>query len=241
MAWNTKEILKSFNLPVPQFHDVTNDIYKVLTGAELGNGRNGSDSIMWGMTAGGVYVRQRVDANGQSQIGIPDGSDVTKGAKADTAITDPASTTATQMALLKGLIKQLQGTGTGSQPVAQVGPYVEKTGLTAVNIASGVTTTMFTIINADTTPWKEVAFSVYQPEGNPNFEMYMAPGFWEGQDNTTGYFSNIRVDDGTHIASSLNHVRMTMKFPISSHAYKFLIKNTDAQALNFRATLYRFR
>lgn len=45
---------------------------------------------------------------------IADGSDVTQGAKADTAVVDPTAA-ATEIALLKGIIKQLQGDGTAGK------------------------------------------------------------------------------------------------------------------------------
>ena len=41
------------------------------------------------------------------------------------AVTDPASTTAVLIALIKGLMKQMQGDGTGSMPVTLSGSYVE--------------------------------------------------------------------------------------------------------------------
>ncbi|QQE80937.1 hypothetical protein [Alicyclobacillus sp. SO9] len=53
-------------------------------------------------------------------VGMGDGADVTKGAKADAAVTDP-TLSASQIALLKGLLSQLQGTGSGAAPVELAG------------------------------------------------------------------------------------------------------------------------
>jgi len=59
---------------------------------------------------------------GENVITSADGGLVTLGAKADTPIIDP-TLSASQIALLKGMLKQLQGTGTAgtSQPVSVVG------------------------------------------------------------------------------------------------------------------------
>lgn len=47
---------------------------------------------------------------------IADGSDISQGAKADIAVTDPTAS-ASVIAALKGIIKQLQGDGSGATPV----------------------------------------------------------------------------------------------------------------------------
>jgi hypothetical protein len=65
MSYNTKAILKDVNSkPIPQFYNPTADVYNFLTGVDLGGGRYGSDGLMWGKTAGGVYVPVTVNASG---------------------------------------------------------------------------------------------------------------------------------------------------------------------------------
>jgi hypothetical protein len=66
------------------------------------------------------------------KVTTDDGGSATIGAKADTAITDPTAT-ASQIALLKGLLKQLQGTGTGNQNV-----YIADTGITLPTDKQGI-------------------------------------------------------------------------------------------------------
>lgn len=58
---------------------------------------------------------------------INDGAIVTQGAKADTAVIDP-TLSASEMAILKGLLKQLQGAGTGATPVTVTGSLANITG-----------------------------------------------------------------------------------------------------------------
>jgi hypothetical protein len=73
-------------------------------------------------------------------VNIADGQNITQGSKADTPIVDP-TLSGSEIALLKGLMKQLQGNGTGSTPVAIQGTP-------AVTIADGSNSTMGT--KADT-------------------------------------------------------------------------------------------
>lgn len=68
MAYNTKNILRSGDaspIPIPQFYNPTEDAFNPLTGANLGSGRYGADGVMWGKTAGGVYIPVQVNANGE--------------------------------------------------------------------------------------------------------------------------------------------------------------------------------
>jgi hypothetical protein len=58
--------------------------------------------------------------NVDGTLTIADGADVTLGSKSDAAVTNP-TLSASEVALLKGLLKQLQGSGTGSMPVALAG------------------------------------------------------------------------------------------------------------------------
>lgn len=73
-------------------------------------------------------------------VSIADGSNVTQGSKSDSAIKDP-TLSASEIALLKGVLSQLQGTGTGSTPVSV-------TGNPAITIADGSSATLGT--KADT-------------------------------------------------------------------------------------------
>lgn len=116
MPYNTKAIKRDINNnPVPQVFDVPGDDFAPLTGDSLGGGRFGADSITWGKTEGGVYIPVRVSADGKPQV---TDTDVIErlGNIADAAVTSPGASAAA-IALLKGLLKQLQGDGSGSAPV----------------------------------------------------------------------------------------------------------------------------
>lgn len=65
MAYNRKTILRDEGgSPVPQFFDPLIDDFQPLTGVELSTGRYGYDSLIWGKTAGGVYVPLQVMTDG---------------------------------------------------------------------------------------------------------------------------------------------------------------------------------
>jgi len=69
MAFNTKDILRDLKtIPIPQFFNPTADDFNPLTGADLGAGRYGSDHIVWGQTAGGLYVPVLVGTDGKPQV-----------------------------------------------------------------------------------------------------------------------------------------------------------------------------
>lgn len=73
-----------------------------------------------GENPSGETKRVQVDANGNMKNSIGDGLDVAKGSKSDVAITDP-TLDSSEIALLKGLLKQLQGNGSGATPVSVTG------------------------------------------------------------------------------------------------------------------------
>jgi len=66
MGYDTKTMLrdKSGKTPIPQFFNPVADDFRPMTGIDLGNGRYGPDSLVWGKTSGGVYIPVQVDANG---------------------------------------------------------------------------------------------------------------------------------------------------------------------------------
>jgi hypothetical protein len=100
MAYNTVSIQKDVDgKPIPQYYDPLLDAYRVLQGR---NGANrvelyGPDGNPIGTTSGKLNVRA-------SEI------EALAGALTDAAVTDPAAS-ASIIALLKGLLKQLQGNG----------------------------------------------------------------------------------------------------------------------------------
>jgi hypothetical protein len=51
--------------PVPQAHDPVARDYKRVTGQQVGSDRFATDSVFWGLTNTGQYVRLRVDAQGR--------------------------------------------------------------------------------------------------------------------------------------------------------------------------------
>jgi hypothetical protein len=68
-------------------------------------------------------VIDSAEVNVDGALTIADGADVTLGSKGDAAVNNPTSS-ATEIALLKGLLEQLQGTGTGSTPTTLSGSIV---------------------------------------------------------------------------------------------------------------------
>lgn len=65
MPYNTKTIKRdSQNIPVPQIFNPSIDDFSALTGVDLGGGRVGADNLMWGKTAGGLYVPVKVSDAG---------------------------------------------------------------------------------------------------------------------------------------------------------------------------------
>lgn len=64
-----------------------------------------------------VKVMQNTDLTYSAKAIMEDGDNETLGTKADEAVTDP-TLSASEIAILKGLMKQLQGTGTGALPVS---------------------------------------------------------------------------------------------------------------------------
>ena len=79
-----------------------------------------------------------------SAVTMADGALTTLGLEADTASTDPTAT-ATAMSFVKGLLKQLQGTGTGSVPASLTGSrgtiINHRVGITAADKLSTITIT----------------------------------------------------------------------------------------------------
>lgn len=74
----------------------------------------------------GVYWWAPVSVADPLPTTAKDGDIVSMGAKADAAVVDP-TLSASEIALLKGIIKQLQGTGTGAVPTTLTGSNFEQT------------------------------------------------------------------------------------------------------------------
>ena len=176
MAHDTKTLLRDGSgiTPVPQFFNPTADDFRPLTGVDLGNGRYGADGLIWGKTSGGVYVPVKCNADGAVVTELSGPVPLATAAKQDTlaglvstaanqtalqnligslaaaAVTDPAASAAL-IQLLKGLLKQLQGGGTGAAPVQLSGSKMELYGASlndrpdATTVPIGAT---FTIVDA---------------------------------------------------------------------------------------------
>lgn len=107
MAYNTKNIIRdAAGAPVPQFYNPTTDAYEVIQGSQGGN-----RVLLY--DANGTPL---LTAANPGYVQADDGKIVSLGAKADAAVIDP-TLSASEIALLKGLMKQLQGAGTGTAPV----------------------------------------------------------------------------------------------------------------------------
>lgn len=66
MAYNTKSIKRDLQgVGISQFFNPTADDYQQNTGADLGGGRYGADTLSWGKTSGGVFVPIQVGAAGE--------------------------------------------------------------------------------------------------------------------------------------------------------------------------------
>ncbi|MEN6391078.1 MAG: hypothetical protein ABFD04_11735 [Syntrophomonas sp.] len=117
MAWDTQEILRSFGAPVPQYYNPTTDKYEVLQGVN-GAARH----ILYGADGNPVSVVSNKLAVRASEI------EAILGTTNDTAVIDP-TLTASEIALLKGLLKQMRGEGTAgkSMPVQLTGSNMQWT------------------------------------------------------------------------------------------------------------------
>lgn len=153
MAYNTKAIKKDIDgKPIPQVFNPTLDEYEALKG-DAGAARHviyGPDGnplsivdnklavraseleTLLSALAGKDFATQTTVAAILAKMIAAPATEAKQdvlaglvGAAADAAITDPA-TAATMIALLKGLIKQLQGTGTGAVPAQLTGSIAEK-------------------------------------------------------------------------------------------------------------------
>lgn len=100
---------------------------------------------------GGGSVKDQVDvidraARVLGKITADDAAIAALGALAAAAVIDPAAS-ASVIALLKGLLKQLQGTGTGAAPVQLMGSIFKDAGNIATNVtvAAGATVTVYTL------------------------------------------------------------------------------------------------
>lgn len=120
MAYNTQAVKRdSQNVPVPQVYNSNSDAYEVLQGA------NGAMRIMLYdangnplLTAANPGVADVTDRAARllGKITADDSALTQIGALAAVAVTDPTAS-GSVIALLKGLLKQVQGSGSGRQPV----------------------------------------------------------------------------------------------------------------------------
>lgn len=112
MAYNTQNILTDLGTkPIAQYYNPTTDVYEALEGAG-----GASRVLLWDATGSTPLLTQ----TNAGYIQANDGAIATLGSTADTAVVDP-TLSASEVALLKGLMKQLQGTGTGATPVSLTG------------------------------------------------------------------------------------------------------------------------
>jgi len=129
MPGNTKAIVSDVNAkPAPQIFDPSKDAYDYLLG------QNGAMRTLLYDASGNPLLTQAnpgyadlVDraARVLGKISADDGAIAALGALAAAAITDPAQN-ASVIALLKGILKQLQGTGTGAAPVQLTGSNIQQ-------------------------------------------------------------------------------------------------------------------
>jgi hypothetical protein len=111
MAYNTKQIKRDLqNCPIPQFFNPDTDEFEPLYG------KAGGSRVLLYDAAGNPLLTAANPAYFQAE----DGKIATLGAKADEAVTDP-TLSASEIALLKGLLKQLQGAGSGAVPTPLTG------------------------------------------------------------------------------------------------------------------------
>ena len=99
-------------------------------------GKVGIDQTTDGTT--NRVVAKISQTTGENLVGAGDGDIVSIGAKADAAVVDP-TLSGSEIAFLKGLLKQLQGGGTGQLPVSETYPITQKMGDQLLCIATGLT------------------------------------------------------------------------------------------------------
>jgi hypothetical protein len=147
MPGNTKAIVRDVNAqPAPQIFDPSKDAYDYLLG------QNGAMRTLLYDANGNPLLTQAnpgyVDLIDRAsrilgKISADDGAIAALGALAAAAITDPAQN-ASVIALLKGLLKQLQGTGTGAAPVQLTGSSIQENQALPVYSAGRKIETVFT-------------------------------------------------------------------------------------------------
>ncbi|MCL6453546.1 MAG: hypothetical protein K6T78_07950 [Alicyclobacillus sp.] len=104
-------LLDEQNRPVPQYVNAGK------TGFEFQQGADGASRVLLWDSTGHQPLLTQTNAG---YVRAADGAVATMGAQADAAVTNP-SMSASEIALLKGLLKQLQGGGSGSLPVSLTG------------------------------------------------------------------------------------------------------------------------
>ncbi len=203
MTWDTKEIKRSFDAPIPQYFNPTSDQYEVLMGVNgaarhILYGADGSPISTTGnklavraseleTTIGTMLTQAGYDAKANIALTalrdallgtgnktitdlVTSLASIATTAKQDTlaglvataanqtmiqnligalnasAVTDPTSTTAVLIALIKGLMKQMQGNGSGSMPISLSG---RKAGLVnnKVDVTAAVAAGSYEIVN----------------------------------------------------------------------------------------------
>lgn len=172
MPFNTKNILRDLGqLPIPQLFDVTDDQFQPLTGAALGNSRYGSDGIMWGKTAGGVYLPVQVDANGRVQTG----SQALNSIGASGALQAAVSAT--------GVGTPLNVDGYGTATLLVTGTFVAT--IAFQGTIDG--TTWFSVVGRDNAG--NFASSTTSGDGNPHAWRFDTSGLTEIRSNITAHTS----------------------------------------------------
>jgi len=109
--------------PIPQVYNPTLDKFVSVEGDANGMNVQVKSALPAGLNNIGKVdintipeVEVKNDSGNPLSVSSADGGMVSIGAKADTAVIDPA-VSASQIALLKGVLKQAQGNGTGKAPI----------------------------------------------------------------------------------------------------------------------------
>lgn len=183
MPYNTKTIKRdSQNIPVPQIFNPSIDDFSALTGVDLGGGRVGADNLMWGKTAGGLYVPVKVSDAGAVATELT-GRKLRLVKFAQTYSTQVATNVVITITPTIGFIARLKALGYYAPAVVgSTGSHYLKVGLTS-NIANDVSAYSIIEINAvgtnpllfrpfDNLGYKDTIFTTSEPL----YVSYIAPG-----------------------------------------------------------------
>jgi hypothetical protein len=228
VPFNTKTLVRDVDgHAIPQYFNPDADQYEALLG-KYGASRvllydaNGNPLLTQG-NPGYVDMVDRA-ARVLGKVSADDGAITAMGAKGDAAVTDP-TLSASQIALLKGLLKQLQGNGTGAQNVTLTGSNaMQLPDVVVNNLAAGASFTESTW--NDVQGFNYMIVTVIETGGSNGNTAYYEHHF---NDTNTGN----RVTASPGWTQTNAGVPQYQKVDIPLRYYRSYVKNNDTVTATF--------